>query len=264
VIERFRQVIGGQLRRVLLPLGVLVAMFVAGVPGAQALEEIHYYDGDLSAGGVARPNDHYNATTKITGNIAAHEGGGEFKVCESVFNLPREAEQKTCGINQAGNAMNVYGWWGEPMAASALNASGSKISFDAWLYTLYDELGSLYGRPSSSLTAGTRIESQNRVFSFRMQSDGNAVVYNNNTGAACWSTGSWGHPGSWAYMQPDGNFVVYGAGVPMGGTPYWYTTATSMYPGAYMRMQNDGNLVVYTSGGTAVWAESWLTGKLGC
>ena len=46
------------------------------------------------------------------------------------------------------------------------------------------------------------------------QSDGNLVLYQAG-GGALWDSGTWGHPGSAAYMQDDGNLVVYASGRPV-------------------------------------------------
>ncbi len=262
---RSESVVRGRLRRVLLPLGVLMAMFVAAVPGAQALEE-HHYGGVLIQPGqkVQAPSSGWNG---MSGNIAGYEGSGEVSVCESVYHW-NGTWQKSCGIKAAGNALNQMAWWGESMTAYVENNSGTAHTIQGWWYGFYDELGNLFGRPGGVLTENTRIESANMQYSFRMQSDGNAVVYNNNTMAACWSTQTNGHPGSYARMQEDGNFVVYGAGVPEGGTPYWFTTHTNGNRGAAMKMQNDGNLVIYgfmpNGKWEAIWATSWITGRLGC
>jgi hypothetical protein len=44
-----------------------------------------------------------------------------------------------------------------------------------------------------------------------MQWDGNFVLYEPG-GKACWSTGTWGHPGAYIVVQNDGNLVVYDNG----------------------------------------------------
>ncbi|MFB6719963.1 hypothetical protein ACFCV3_07380 [Kribbella sp. NPDC056345] len=50
-----------------------------------------------------------------------------------------------------------------------------------------------------------------------------------------------------AYMQGDGNFVLY-----KGKTPLWSTKTQSK--GAFVAMQGDGNLVVYSAAKKALWS----------
>ncbi|MFE9453033.1 hypothetical protein [Streptomyces sp. NPDC006739] len=89
-----------------------------------------------------------------------------------------------------------------------------------------------------------------------MQPDGNFVIYRKHDGKAVWSTGTSGHSGAYAYMQSDGNLVVY----PSTGTALW-STHTNGHTGAYALLQSDGNFVVYsTTGGPgkggALWASN--------
>ncbi|MGW4561272.1 hypothetical protein ACWEN3_02335 [Streptomyces sp. NPDC004561] len=87
-----------------------------------------------------------------------------------------------------------------------------------------------------------------------MQPDGNFVIYRKHDGKAIWSAGTSGHAGAYAFMQTDGNLVVY----PSTGSALW-STHTSGHSGAYALLQSDGNFVVYTSTGGpgkggALWA----------
>ena len=66
-----------------------------------------------------------------------------------------------------------------------------------------------------------------------------------------------GAPGSYAYMQPDGNLVLYSAT----GTFYWPSN-TNGNVGAYVVLQDDGNLVVRKSNGAGLWAIGYYV--LGC
>ena len=66
-------------------------------------------------------------------------------------------------------------------------------------------------------------------------------------------SGTQGHPGAWAVMQNDGNFVVYQ------GSTALADTHTNGHAGAILKIQNDANLVVYGPGG-ALW--SWQGGLI--
>ncbi|MFD0009212.1 hypothetical protein ACFVJ4_43755 [Streptomyces sp. NPDC127178] len=89
-----------------------------------------------------------------------------------------------------------------------------------------------------------------------MQGDGNLVMYRLRDGAAIWSTHTSGHPGAYAKMQTDGNFVVYDAD----NRTLW-STRTNGNPNAWAIMQNDGNLVIYKStGGPGKGGALWASG----
>jgi surface antigen len=106
----------------------------------------------------------------------------------------------------------------------------------------------------ATMTSGQYLQSPNGQYTLHMQSsDGNLVEYN-AAGQPLWDppppTPTGGHPGAYAVLQGDGNFVVYPAG---GGTALWASYTNT--PGDYLTLQNDGNLVIYTAGGgTALWA----------
>jgi hypothetical protein len=108
------------------------------------------------------------------------------------------------------------------------------------------------------LTAGHSISSAS--VRLVMQADGNLVAYLRTSaypGAPAvplWSTGTSGHPGAYALMQPDGNLVLYRAGGgPATGGALW-STGTFGHPGAHTVLQDDGNLVTYSPTGTALWS----------
>ncbi|WP_425347904.1 hypothetical protein [Streptomyces roseochromogenus] len=102
-------------------------------------------------------------------------------------------------------------------------------------------------QPGQKLTSGHRLSSAN--ITLTMGSDGNLVAYlktngTSSSGPAIWSSGTSGHSGAYAFMQTDGNFVVYSST----GSALW-STHTSGHSGAYFLVQDDGNMVVYGSGG---------------
>ncbi|QHF19978.1 hypothetical protein GTU71_03260 [Rathayibacter sp. VKM Ac-2762] len=99
------------------------------------------------------------------------------------------------------------------------------------------------------LAAGQRIVSGTNGYSFRMQTDGNAVVYDPQ-GRPTFATNTQGR-GDHLVMQTDGNMVVYSAK----GGPVW-STNTINEAGASVIMQPDGNLVVYRENGSPAWASS--------
>jgi hypothetical protein len=96
------------------------------------------------------------------------------------------------------------------------------------------------------LFAGEQVYSTDCNFRLIMGTDGNLVVYRGGT--ALWSTGTSGHPGAYATVQPDNNFVVYSPS----GSALWATNTVGT--GAIsLIMQTDGNLVFYNSFNPIWW-----------
>jgi hypothetical protein len=100
----------------------------------------------------------------------------------------------------------------------------------------------------SSLEAGGVIMSPSLSHTFIMQSDGNAVVYN-QTGSPLWASNTF--EGFKTTMQDDGNLVVYN----VQGQPLWASSTEGVSTGPFqLRMQDDGNLVIYDGAGQPTWA----------
>ena len=101
------------------------------------------------------------------------------------------------------------------------------------------------------LAVGATIYSTDRRYSFKFQSDGNLVLYDN--GSAIWSSGTSGIGiGGYVVMQSDGNLVLYNSN----GIPLWHT-ATHGNRGAYLIVQNGATM--YTAAGSLLKA---LSGNL--
>lgn len=98
------------------------------------------------------------------------------------------------------------------------------------------------------LHAGDKLQSSNGYVAY-MQGDGNFVVYN-PSGTAVWNTHTAGHPGAHLSVQVDGNVVLYASN----GDALWSTKTASrdMVPSKLV-MQGDGNLVLY-AGTVALWS----------
>jgi hypothetical protein len=97
------------------------------------------------------------------------------------------------------------------------------------------------------LNAGESIESVNGRYTFVMQPDGNAVVYDG--ASPTWASSTVGR-GDRVVMQGDGNVVIYAAD----GAAVW-ASATSDAD-SVLTIQDDGNLVVYRPDGSPAWATS--------
>lgn len=237
------------LRRILIPIAALVALLAISAPGAQAINEYHY-------GGVALSPYAWEdgpVTEYLIGNVATYEGGGSVSVCERVENWDTSKTQKSCGINGAGNALNVQTWYGDTVTPFIENNSGFTHTIQGYWYELTDTLFSEGRLDGGEELISAKAANGSYPYELAMQPDGNLVVYNRSSHKACWNSGTNGNPGASVSMQADGNLVVYSkAGKAL------FNTGTYNHPGARVVMQNDGNLVVY-SGGTALWA-SWTVG----
>lgn len=106
-------------------------------------------------------------------------------------------------------------------------------------------------RPGKWLSPNQGLKSKNGRVKVVLQTDGNCVLYGD--GVPLWWTGV--RPGvNRAYMQGDGNFVIYiGAGGP--SPEAVWASNTEGHPGGFLVAQDDGNLVLYWGvGGSALWS----------
>ena len=102
--------------------------------------------------------------------------------------------------------------------------------------------------PGTPLMPGASLRSISGRYRLSYQSDGNLVLYDDQTATALWHTGTGGTSAGQALMQTDGNLVVYDAT----GMQRWIS-GTSGNPGARLVVQDDGNLVIYSATGTPLW-----------
>lgn len=101
---------------------------------------------------------------------------------------------------------------------------------------------------SRGVSAGTWLVS-NSVWLIN-QADGNLVLYRKRDGAALWSSGTSGHPGSILFVSnTTGNLYLSSSHT---GQTFW-SVPVSGHPGAYGKLQDDGNFVLYSSSGTPLW-----------
>lgn len=109
-----------------------------------------------------------------------------------------------------------------------------------------------------ALQPGQSLQSDNKLHTLILQSDGNVVLYNQHS-QAIWATntGSLIDPRDFI-MQTDGNLVLYDTS----GRPKWASN-TWNNPGAFLNVQDDGNLVVYRAGSQTETASNalWASGS---
>ncbi|BBN06659.1 hypothetical protein MPTK1_3g22960 [Marchantia polymorpha subsp. ruderalis] len=107
---------------------------------------------------------------------------------------------------------------------------------------------------ASVLLQGSSLYSEQYLFEgpfqFKMQQDCNLVLYKN--GRPIWATNTGGRGRNCEFrMQRDGNAVLYtGYGDPLFGS----NTADMNNGDHYIVLQCDGNVVMYTANGRPVWA----------
>ena len=105
------------------------------------------------------------------------------------------------------------------------------------------------------LAPGKSIRSRDMRFMLIMQTDGNLVLgWAVPPGGVLWSSGTPGHPNSFAKMQADGNLIVGSVADGVTWSPYTHNN-----PGAFLVVQNDGNLVIYSP----TWKVLWQAGTGG-
>jgi hypothetical protein len=103
-------------------------------------------------------------------------------------------------------------------------------------------------RPEERLVANNNESrtSNNGLYTFIMQGDGNLVLY--KSGTPLWSSGTNGVAVDFCIMQSDGNLVLYG----FSNNAVW-ASGTDGQPGSFLVVQDDGNVVIYRPN-FPVWA----------
>lgn len=130
-----------------------------------------------------------------------------------------------------------------------------------WVFiqrSAFDTIHCGYLNPGEGLGNGRTLNSCDGRFSLVMQRDSNLVLYRNPiiylyNGQALWSSNTARNNGrnTSAFLQPDGNFVVYDD--PWNSwVPLW-NSGTPGYWNSWLALQNDGNMVLYYPGGSYTW-----------
>jgi hypothetical protein len=111
-----------------------------------------------------------------------------------------------------------------------------------------------YMMSAHDLRTNEYLLSYNQQYILYMQADGNLVLCQLPNWNVLWHTSTYNQPATSAFMQQDGNFIVYD---PTGGI-HWQSDTHEWY--SYLILQDDGNLVIYDHTWVPKW--SWMTGKL--
>ena len=120
---------------------------------------------------------------------------------------------------------------------------------------------------SKILTAGQKLTSSGTNPTTKksafMQSDGNFVIYDDSNDKPLWSTGSGGKGTSFMIMQPDGNLVVYkGSGPSDNKGATWATMTNGTGTDNYLSLEEGGLKIYKRAGGknVEVWSSSTSRG----
>lgn len=108
-------------------------------------------------------------------------------------------------------------------------------------------------KAGQKLTAGQSIRSADGRFELTMQRDGNLVEYDLKTNFAVWSSKSDNSGAAVAYMQQDGNLVLYKTDpdtLCVAGKNDVWSTKTNGHAGAALTLQTNGELTVGNASGS--------------
>lgn len=233
-----------------LALGTLALTGSADARAAKHVRSTLKSGGTLAPGkGLRSPNRQYRLVMQRSdGNLVLYKGK------KAVWNAGPAGKHARAVMRKSGNlvvlrrskAKWTSGSAGFHGAKLVLQDDGNLVIYQRshaiWTYGggyIGDTLLS-----GATLAPGAYLKSPDRKNMLVMQStDGNLVLY--GPSGALWDFGTTGHPGAFAAMQGDGNFVVYQGGQAVKATD-------SAEAGSFLRVQDDGNLVIYKDA-TAVW-----------
>lgn len=136
-----------------------------------------------------------------------------------------------------------------------ISACDAKPDYGQMTTYTYDRSDNRYRysstRTDQKLLSDQAIYSPNGNFQFRMQSDGNLVVYQKSETdwvPLGWATYTVGTGATDAYFQSDGNLVLYTST----GQPVW-SSDTYIYHCAVLAVKDDGNVTITSPDGVIVW-----------
>jgi hypothetical protein len=109
-------------------------------------------------------------------------------------------------------------------------------------------------KSGQTLAAGQGLTSHDGRYSAFMQGDGNFVVYRNSDGVAIWNTGTGGSGAVCVIMQGDGNLVLYTAD----GRAVWWTGTTAQ-AGLTNEFTVDGQGMAAVVSYAPVWVTNTVT-----
>jgi hypothetical protein len=152
-------------------------------------------------------------------------------------------------------ATNTYG---QPDAFLRVQSDGNLVVYNSSIVPIWSSKMPAPPTSCGTVRAGEGLNGGLSITScppgratLTMQLDGNLVL-RHTTAGVLWASGTagWGNLVR-AFLQGDGNFVLYKSDV--SGPPLW-TTNTWNNPGATVVVGDDGNLFVRSAGGAVLWS----------
>lgn len=196
-----------------------------------------------------------NATLNLLGNgdlAVYYKGKRVYTVASGVYQLRQQEDGNLVAYTKTGHALWSIGdgaarklyITNDGNLAYRTSSSDTGITVANWQATNNDrghELGA-----NQVLFQNQVIYSDNQLYRFVLQGDGNLVQYGSH--GAVWATGN--NRGSYLVQQSDGKLVLYDyTGKAIWSSPVWVTNGQS----SRTVVQGDGNFVTY-DGYLPLWA----------
>jgi PQQ-like domain len=248
---------------------VLVALAVASLPfGGVAQAEAKRFKSVLKPGGRLDPGEslrsrggRHRLVMQRDGNLVLYSRGKAAWSSQTEGLRGARAVMRRNGdlVVRAGQAPRfVTGSGGHRGARLRLQRDGNAVVYSARGRALWnsDEDRYVLGR-NQFLRPGQVRRSPNGRYLLAMQTDGNLVLYDDESREPLWSA-QVRSPGATAVMRADGQLVVLSD-----GAEDLFVTGTAGNPGARLAVQDDGNTVVYSKDGRGLWSTTMDEVRLG-
>ncbi|MFF8382859.1 trypsin-like serine protease [Streptomyces kanasensis] len=230
---------------------------------------VHLAPGQRLLPGQMLASNHVKFVMQTDGNLVAyHNAGGGALWASGTYGNPG-----AYAVMQHDGNLVVYGKDGSPSTGGGLWSTRTHGNEGAFAALQSDGNLVVYARPTtggagsalwhsdtwmrdSKVVAGKRLMpgawAQSARAVLLMDALGRLSLRDRTTGKELWTVGGH-HPGAYALMQTDGNFVLYAKdGGPTQGGALWNTGTFSA--GSHLLLQDDANLVLYGPDGKALWA----------
>jgi hypothetical protein len=137
--------------------------------------------------------------------VLASSNTGTKQACGSVPDFTVSSYTGVGGAEFHGDTMTSGMILGKSQYISSQNAIYALVFQSDSNLAMYSGVSTPLWMPNNNLgTAGSNADR------LAMQTDGNLVMYRPDN-SVVWNSQTGGHPGAWAKLQSDGNFVVYSA-----------------------------------------------------
>lgn len=257
------------IRTRLAAITVATAVVMAGIVGLAAPASATTYKDTIKAGSTLQVNDsitsrngQFRLVMQGDGNLVEYGIGNRVLWASNTANQPGAvAVVQKDGLLSIVRSGRLIAQWGSGSGVTKdfgvrpdgeLRMRNTSMGMIWRIATYQDRI-----LPGTVIAPGTVLRAgAGRQQTLTMQADGNLVQYVN--GAAVWSSQTFGRPGAYAALQPDGNLVVYTAD---GRSALWSSRTSGKGAGQLM-VQVDSNVVLYGGSDTRTWSTRAVTGLL--